>query len=138
MPQRTPAASAAAIPRNGMRGGALRGGGDGEERRAGEHEECAAEDGEPADFAGVAQFVEEKIAPEDAEQTVDVPEREGDAEADVADGENGERVGDGPEAAGEDAPDDQVRSLADIDAHLGCAADESGEAPAREEDAENH
>ena len=123
---------------HGMFGRALRGGGDGEESRAGEHEERAAEDGEPAKFAGIAEFVEEKPAPEDAEEAVDVPEREGDAEADVADGEDGERVGDGPEAACEDAPDDEVRSLADVDADLGGAADEGGETPAREENADNH
>lgn len=65
-------------------------------------------------------------------------QREGDAEADVADGENGERVCDGPEAAGEDAPNDQVRGLTNVESHLARAADESGKTPACEEYAENH
>src|SRR5580658_10087481 len=118
-----------------MLGGTLRGGGDGEERCAGEHEERAAKYGEPAKFAGVAQFVEEEIAPEDAEEAVDVPKREGDAEADIANRENSERVGDGPEAAREHAPDDQVRRLADVGAHLAGAANERGQTPSGEEDA---
>src|SRR5271169_2015526 len=86
-----------------MFGGTLRRGGDREKCCASKHEESAAKDGEPAEFAGVAQFVEEQIAPEDAEQAVDVPEREGNAESDIANRENGQRVGDGPEAACEDA-----------------------------------
>ena len=36
------------------------------------------------------------------------------------------------------APDDQVRGLADVDAHLTGAADESGQTPAREKHADNH
>src|SRR5580700_3073611 len=121
-----------------MFGGALCGGGNGQECCAQEHEQRATKDGEPAEFAGVAQFVEEKIAPEDTEEAVDVPEREGDAEADVANGENGQCIGDGPQATGEDAPDDQMRGLPDVGAHLPGAADKSREAPAREEYADNH
>src|SRR4029077_8478753 len=60
------------------------------------------------------------------------------AEADIANGEDGKGVGDGPEAACEDAPDDQVRRLPNVGAHLTGAADECGEAPAREEYADNH
>ena len=89
-------------------------------------------------FPASRSSLKRSVAPEDAEETVDVPEREGDAEADVANGEDGERVGDGPEAACEDAPDDEVRCLANVDAHLPGAADESREAPAGEEDADDH
>ncbi len=64
--------------------------------------------------------------------------RKGDAEADVADGVNGERVGDGPHASGEHGPDDQVRSLADVVANVRRAADEGRDAPSREEDSEHH
>jgi hypothetical protein len=60
------------------------------------------------------QFVEEEKSPEDAEEAIRVPEGKGDAEADVADGVNRERVGDGPHASGENGPDDEVRSLADV------------------------
>src|SRR5580658_507518 len=121
-----------------MFGGALRRGGNRQERCPGKHEKRSTENGEPAEFASVAQFVEEKIAPEDAEKAVDVPKGKSDAEADVANGENGERVGNGPEAAGEDSPDDQVRGLANVGAHLARAADESRKTPAGEEDADYH
>ena len=87
---------------------------------------------------GAAQLAEEERAPEDAEEAVRVPEREGDAQADVADGVDGERVGDGPEAAGENGPDDEVRRLADVGANGGGALQQRGHTPAREEDAAHH
>src|SRR5690348_10945444 len=121
-----------------MRGRALRGGGKREERRASEHEHGAAEDSQPADAACVAKFVEEKIAPEDAEEAVDIPEREGNAKADVADGENRKSVGDGPETACKDSPYDQVRGASNVRAHLTRAPDERGQAPPRQKGPYDH
>jgi hypothetical protein len=48
-----------------------------------------------------AQLVEEKKSPKDAEEAVGIPKRKRDAQADVANGINGESVGDGPQASGE-------------------------------------
>src|SRR5215472_6807567 len=118
--------------------GALRGRSDGEQRCANAHDERAAKDASPAAPARLTKFVEEKKAPEDAEEAVGVPEREGDAEADVANRENGERVGDGPEAARENGPDDEVRRATNVGANGGSAEDERGEAPAREKNADDH
>jgi len=89
-----------------MSSGSLRGRGDGEQSGAGAHDERAADHAGPATPTGLAEFIEEEKAPEDAEQAVGVPEREGDAQADVANRKNGERVGNGLETAGEDGPND--------------------------------
>ena len=74
---------------------------DGEQRRAREHEGGATEDAEAAPPPGPVELVEEHGPPHDAQQAVRVPQGKRDAEADVADSEDGERVGDGPETAGE-------------------------------------
>src|SRR5262249_3155022 len=78
--------------------GALRGRSDGEKRCPSAHDKRAAKYAGPAAPASLAKFVEEKKAPENAEHAVGIPEREGNAEADIANRENRERVGDGPEA----------------------------------------
>ena len=111
---------------------------NGEQRGAAEHTDCSAENAEPAFPSCVVQLVEEQESPEDAEEAIRVPKRKGDAEADVADGVNGERVGDSPHASGEDGPDDEVRRLADVVAEVRSPADEGRNAPAREEDSEHH
>ncbi len=87
---------------------------------------------------GRTQFVEEHDSPEDPEQAVRIPQRKSDAEADVSDGVNGQRVGDCPHASGEYRPNDQMRGLTNIGAHVRSAADESGHAPSCEKDAAHH
>ena len=72
-------------------------------------------DGERAehDFGDVLgarafQFAEQQAAPEDADERVGVPQGEGDGQADVANGEDRKRIGDGPQHAGEDGDGDEV------------------------------
>ncbi len=125
-----------AARRRAVRG--LVGGGECQERGADTHGHGAAEHAGPLAAGGAAQLAEEEGAPEDAEEAVRIPEREGDAQADIADGVDGERIGDGPEAAGEDGPDDEVRGLAYVGAHGGGPLQQGGEAPAGEEDAAHH
>ena len=112
--------------------------GEGKQGRSGKHAERSGEHAEPAFPSGVMQFFKEQDSPKNAKQAVGVPQRKGDAEANVADGVDGECVGDGPHASGENGPDDEVRSLADVGAHVRGTANEGGNAPAREEDAEHH
>src|SRR5579859_5556583 len=100
-----------------MSGRALRGRSDGQQRGASAHDERAAEHAGPAAPAGLAKFVEEKKAPKNAEQAVGIPKRKGDAEANVANGKDRERVGDRPEAAGKNSPNDEVRCATNIGAH---------------------
>src|SRR6266571_3473657 len=61
-----------------------------------------------------------------------------DAQADVFDREDGDGVGDGPEASGEHRPHGQVRSLAQVGAYRGRAAQQGWHAPAGEKHAEHH
>src|SRR6266568_1768235 len=96
---------------------ALRGRSNSQKRRASTHDERAAEDARPAAPAGLAKFVEEKKTPENAEEAVGIPEREGDAEADVANRKNRERIGHSPKAASKNGPDDEVRRAADVRAN---------------------
>ncbi len=93
------------------------------------------------DFGEVAaprEFAEEQPAPEDADEGVGVPEREGDGEANVANGEDGERVGDGPEHPREHGDGDEMRLRARSAERLARAFEERGERPARGEDAGDH
>ena len=138
VPHRMPAPSAARIPMRGFAGRGLMRGRDGEQRRARKHAERAADDAEPALPSGVVQLVEEKISPENSEQAVGVPQGKCNAEADVADGVNGERVGDSPHASGEDGPDDEVRRLTNVGVEMRGAANERGHTPAGEENSANH
>src|SRR5215472_536704 len=96
---------------------ALRGRSDGEKRGARAHHERAAKHADPAAPARLAKFVEEKKTPENAKQAVGIPEREGDAKPDIANGKDGQGVGNCPEAARENGPDHQMRRAADIRAN---------------------
>src|SRR5271169_5247153 len=96
--------------------------GDRQQGGSSKHADRAAQDAEPAFPSRVVQLVEEQIAPEDAEQAVRIPQGKRNAEADIADGVDGQRVGDGPHASGEYSPDDQVPSLSYIVADVSCAA----------------
>jgi hypothetical protein len=86
----------------------------------------------------MAKFVEEHEAPEDAEQAIRVPEWKRNAQPYIADRINSERVGDGPHASGKHSPNNQVRSLANIIAHMRRATNERGNAPSREKDSAHH
>src|SRR6266851_1529434 len=98
----------------------------------------------PAPYAGptpparLAQFIEEKKSPEDAEKTVRIPERKRDAQTNVANGEDGQRVGHRPKTTGEKRPNNKVRRAADVGADRRSAEDQSGEAPARQKNADDH
>jgi hypothetical protein len=111
---------------------------DRQQRGADEHGRRAAEHAQPALPSRVVQFFEEQASPKNAEQTVGIPQREGNAEADVADGVNGKRVGDRPHASGEDGPYDQMRCLADVGANVRGAANKCRHAPAREKNSHHH
>jgi hypothetical protein len=62
----------------------------------------------------------------------------GKAQADVANGKNGEGVGDSPETSGENAPDNEVWRVTDVGTDLAGAANQGGQAPTGEEDADDH
>ena len=82
--------------------------------------------------------MKQQEAPKNSQQAVGIPKRKGNAETHIADGVNGERVSDGPHASGENRPDDQVRRLADIGAHMRCPANQCGNAPACQKNAADH
>jgi hypothetical protein len=86
----------------------------------------------------LTQLIEEKKTPENAEKAVGIPQRKGDAQADIADGVNRERVGDGPEASGEKRPNDEVRGAANIGADRRGAEDEGRQALASEKNTNDH
>jgi hypothetical protein len=87
---------------------------------------------------GAFEFAEEKASPEDADEGVGVPEGEGDGEADVADGEDCEGVGDGPEHSGEDGDGDEMTMLGEVGEDVARAFEHGGDGPARSEDACDH
>jgi len=122
----------------GVSGGRLRRRRDREQGGAGTHHRRAAQHGHHAGPARFPQLVEEHGAPEDAEQAVGVPQRKRDAQADVLDRVNGERVGDGPQAAGEHGPDHEMRRLPHIGPDRGRAPQQRRETPARQEHAHYH
>ena len=68
--------------------------------------------------AGSAQLVEQQPAPEQAHQAVDVPQREGDREPHIADGEDRQGIGHRPQHSREHRPDDEVRLLAQVHQHI--------------------
>jgi len=111
---------------------------DGENGGADAHDERAAEDAEPTGEAGAAKLIEKKKTPKDAEERIGIPERKRDAEADIANGVHGERVGDGPKATGENGPNYEMRSAASVGADRAGAEDEGGKTPSREKDADDH
>src|SRR5208283_4307161 len=112
--------------------------GDGENRGAHAHDHCSAKYAGPAAPAGLAQFIEEEEAPENTEKAVGIPERESDAEADVSDGEDGERVCYRPQATRKQRPNYEMGSTEYVGSHGGCAEDQGGEAPTRKENAHDH
>ena len=88
--------------------------------------------------AGAFELAEEQAAPEDADEGVGVPQGEGDGEADVANGEDGEGVGDGPQHAGEDGDEDEVLVVGEVGEDVARAFEQGGDGPARGEDAGDH
>ena len=113
-------------------------GAEAEHDRGDDDGQSAEEDFGDVARAGAFQFAEEQASPEDADQRVGVPEGEGDGEPDVADGEDGEGVGDGPEHAGEDGGDDEVPVAGEVGEDGAGAFEEGGECPAGGEDAGDH
>jgi len=59
-------------------------------------------------------------------------------QADVADGENRQRIGHGPKTSGKKRPNNQVRRPANIRADGGGAENQGRQAPAREKNADDH
>ena len=112
--------------------------GDGQQRGSSEHADGAAQNAEPALPSRIVQFVEEQESPEDAEQAVGIPQGKRDAQADIANGVNGQCIGDRPHASGEHSPHNQMRSLAHVVANVRSAANERRNAPARQEHSKDH
>src|SRR5467141_3112100 len=92
-----------------MRRGSFRGRGDREQGRANAHNQRSAQYAGPAAPARLVQFIEKKKSPKDAEKAVRIPERKSDAQTNVANGENGQRVRHRPKASGEERPDNEMR-----------------------------
>ena len=88
--------------------------------------------------AGSLQFAEEQPTPENADEGVGIPERKCDGQADIANGEDGKRVGYCPQHSGEDGDGDEVAVLGEIGEDLARAFEQSGDGPARSEDARHH
>src|SRR5882762_4516214 len=121
-----------------MRRGSFRGRGDREQGRANAHDQRSAQYAGPTPPACLAQLIEKKKSPEDAEKTVRIPERKRNAQTNVANGEDGQRVRHRPKRTGEERPNDKMRRAADVGADGRSAEDQSGEAPARQKDADDH
>ena len=83
--------------------------------------------------AGAFQFAEEEAAPENSDERVGVPQRKSDGETNVANGEDSERVGNGPEHSGEDGDGDQVPVFGEIGEDLARTFEQRGKRPARGE-----
>ena len=88
--------------------------------------------------AGAFKLAEKNAAPQQADQRVGVPEREGDGQADVANGEDSERVGDGPQHSGEDGVENQMAVDGQIGEDVAGAFEQGGQRPAGGEDAGDH
>src|SRR5207302_7921565 len=82
--------------------------------------------------------VEEEKTPQDAQQAVGIPKLKGDAQTDIADGIDSKSIGHGPQASGKNGPKNKMRGLAGVGTHLAQPAREGRNAPAREEDANDH
>src|SRR5208282_6087160 len=119
-----------------MRRRPLRSRSDGEDRSAHAHDQCTAKNARPAAPARLPQLIEKEEAPKNAEKAVGIPQWESDAETDVTDGENGERVGHRPQATRQQRPNYEMRRATHVGAHGGGAQDQSGEAPARKKNAD--
>ena len=102
------------------------------------HDESATQNAEPATEASAAEFVEKKKSPEDAKERIRIPEREGDAEANIANGINGEGVGNGPETACQDCPNDEMGTAARICSNGTRAENERRKTPASEKNSDDH
>ena len=106
---------------------------------------AASDDGERAEHdlgdvfaAGALQLAEEQAAPEDADEGVGVPQGKGDGQAHIANGEDSERIGHGPQHAGENGDGDEMPVLGEIGEDLARAFEQRGNGPARGEDAGHH
>src|SRR6267378_1419719 len=121
-----------------MRRGGFYGGCDRKQGRASAHDQRSAQYTSPAAPARLAQFIEEKKPPEDAEKTIRIPERKSDAQTDVANREDGQGVRHRPETSGEERPNDEMRRAADIGADRRSAQDQSRQAPARQKNTNHH
>src|SRR5579884_2059499 len=84
------------------------------------------------------KFLEKQESPKNSKQAVRIPQGKRDAQANVADRVDRKRVGNSPHASRENGPDDKMRRLTHVSANVGCAADQSRDTPAREEDSADH
>ena len=100
--------------------------------------DCAQHHSQDAAAAGALEFAEEHTSPQQAEQGICVPQRKCDGEADVPDGEDGERIGNGPKRPGEQCPHDEMFLLGKIADDVAGAFEQSGKGPARGEDTCHH
>ena len=138
VPHSTPAANAAMMPRNACSGVVCA-----EEAYANNVaptniRTAPPEHAKPTTRAGVAQFVEQRDTPQNADEAVHVPQRKRDAKADVTNGEDGQRVGDRPQTSRKHGPDDQMRRLPQVPTDLPRAAYQRGHAPSGKKDSGDH
>jgi hypothetical protein len=112
--------------------------GEAEQDGSGDDGDGAEHDAQGGARSRALELAEEQAAPEQAEERVRVPQGKGDGEPDIADGEDGERVGDRPERAGQQCPDYQVLLAAEVAEDVGGALEQRGKRPARGEDAGHH
>ena len=110
----------------------------GQQARARHNRRGAAEHLGPLARAGTAQFVEQQPAPEQSHQAVDVPQRERDRQSHVANREDRQRVGDGPQHTRQNGPHDQVRLLLQVQPHIAGALERHGHRPTGDEHASHH
>src|SRR5215469_13701959 len=122
----------------GFAGRRLMRGGDRQQSGSGKHAEGTAQDAKPAPPPREVQFLEKDDAPENAQQAVRIPQGKCDAESDVANGRDGQGVGDRPHASRKDGPHHQVGGLVNIAVDVRRAPDESRHAPACQEYSTDH
>ena len=84
------------------------------------------------------EFVEQNKSPEDSQQAICIPQRKRDAQANVADGIDGHGVGYRPHASREHGPNNQMRRLTHVLANIGRTADNCRDAPASQENSDDH
>ncbi len=84
------------------------------------------------------KLAKQEPAPQEPDQAVGIPQRKGDGEPDFADGEDSQSVRHGPQRAGQDSPDDQVRSFTNVSEHVAGSLENHGDCPPGYKDSRDH
>ncbi len=88
--------------------------------------------------ASALQLTEEQPPPKDADERIGVPQRKSNGQAHIANREYGERVGNGPQHAGQHCKWNQLPISAQIAKNRARPFEQRGHAPARDEYARHH